>query len=267
MDYVNQLEKTEVILIGGITIALLAFTGGFIGYESITNFSAVKETAQLTGGVLESAIGEPLIKETVEIGKEPIQIVGDIERDGLSYAKAKYEERRLPLSSQWIAILGADVYNDGFGSIRYAALRENGSHLDEVYKESPFQYFSSLTVAQRAGFIWNTPFDDDPLHVISPFKIRQQLEKTPFHADLHGLFGSDVNSLKEFIWTDYDKVPNQMKNWKELSVNEKIKVINLIKKDRILADAMEESNHYNAWIVRDRVLNYNDLLIFYNINI
>lgn len=231
MDYVNKLEQTELLIIGGAVILGIAFFGGFIGYETIVNFDEVKKVATATEAGLLSAIGEPVISNIIvpaaDVAVEPIRVVVDIKKEGLSYAKEAYIERDTPLASQWIQIFGSDLYNNGFGSFRYRALAENAEKLAEIYKMTPNKYFSELTAAQRAGFVWEGD-------VISPFKIRQQLDRTPFSHNLHGVFGKDATSLKHFIWTEYDEIPIKLNTWNELTASDKNKAINLIKKDRNL---------------------------------
>lgn len=277
MDYINQAGKTELIIVGGIALVAVLIGGGFLTYETITNFDDVKEGVKVGKTALEASTGLPVIEHVivpagekiVEGVKAPIEAVEDIIEGGVSFARERDVERSDPLAVQWLQIMGSDIYNDGFASLRYAALRENAEYLADVYKKSPVAYFRELPPQVIAPFIWpqDVQGDGDPLHRISPFKIRQHLDQTPFAGKLHGLAGTSATKLMHFVWTDYDEVPDKLANWNNLSESKKNDVIDLIREDRELLEAMEASNKLHTWIVRDRVINYNNLLRNYNITI
>jgi len=266
MQYIDNTAKLEVIVIGGAVILGVLAIGGFLSYEVADNFDEFKEGVKVGKNVFEASTGVVVVEKIGEGLKNEYETTKELFTEGAGVAKEGYAERSQKYASMWLEIMGSDVYNDGFASVRFDTIEENAEALAKRFKKTPLEYFLGLGEGVRKPFMWPASIDDDVNHIISPFKIRQNLDQTPFANYLRGLAGTSAESLKHFIWTEYDEIPDKIRNWDHLSHNEQNNILKLIYNDELLLEASEAKPTYKTWIIKDRVLNFHLLMKRYNIN-
>lgn len=237
----GKIEEGEFIVIGLGVLAFLAFGG----YEIIENWGLVK-----------SVVGEGV--KIVEEGEAVEEIGKDIV--GGNFSNAREDYLRLEAGDNavaWIMLFGSDQYNDGFGSFRYAALRENAEVLAGMFG-NPGPYL------RRVGVSGMTRGGIGELR-ISPFEIRQNLNRLVFSGDLHGLGGGDALALKNFIWSDWDRIIEWASGWSTLEEVDKMKVFRMRDEDIQRSVKMSVEGSDEAWIIIDRVKSWREILLQYQI--
>lgn len=254
----DALTKAEVLLIGGLIIAAVAF----VGYEAVEHKEEIKELEDT--GIVQSLTGLTIIKEVVkgvdyiekglkedyDLTKDIFQ--GNIEQARTDYILAEYGDATL----QWYQLFGADVYNTGLINLNVEYLRENAAVMAKRHGK-PADYIkevgSALMIRRGINGDWR----------ISPFQIRQNIDKLPFSNELHGAFGSSASTLKSEIWTDFDRITEWAPKWGTLSESKRSSIKKIAKNDIALLAAMEKTGDQRSWIVEDRVRAWNEIF-FHN---
>lgn len=245
MNAIAQAEQqaAELIIITSI-IGIL-----YLAYRYRRTIKGAVKVYEATEEVITQA-AQPIIV--------PVNIVSDIITNDLSTAKYNYiEYEGGPDANGWLDMFGADVYNDGFGSFNYRSLAENAENLAHRHGNL-IKYLKTVdaTLLMRGNRL-------------SPFQTRQNLTILPFSGEMHGFFGSSVASLKEAIWTDWDRLPEWVRQWNnnQLSRAGKIRIKNMHDKDIKLIESYQEIKHFQTWIVNDRVRAWKEILEANNIDI
>jgi hypothetical protein len=245
----DAITKAEVLAIGAIIIAVALFSG----YELFENREIVKEIAE--SGVVQAALGLPLLEE----GKKVVEIDYEVGKDLIEGEVNKATEDYLSYEGgqaavKWLHLFGDNIYNDGFLSTRYTSLRENAEVMSKRHGD-PYEYFKKI------GTIGMTRTGNNEVVRISPYEIRKNLDSLPFSNELHGLFGTSAATLKSEVWTDWDKLPEQVGKWSQLTEHEKNKIKEMRDEDKEKLESFRNLNDSRTWIVEDRVLAWNEILI------
>jgi hypothetical protein len=258
MDRIVQAEAAGV----GLLIVVAAI---FVAVELWRNRDTVVKVAKVAEGVGE--ISQAVVKETVDIVEPPVVIIGElVSGDSVSNVRLDYADMEGgPGSSQWLQLFGADVYNDGFASVHFRELEENAEFLAKKLGP-PGPYISGLDPINRALFT-RTSSGGNGRTRISPFQIRQNLDSLPISKYLNGLFGSSATTLKNSVWTDWDRLPLWISQWSSLGESQRDKITHMVTEDKALLTAMANTGNRNVWIVRDRVMSTNELLIARNLSL
>lgn len=237
--------------VGVLGIALLV-GAGYVLYEAYKAVKKIEDEIEndlglppgsLPKGVASSALGLPLYHVVEGWWDKAFNDGGDISRG-------------------WYAVLGLDLYNSkGIYRFAWTALVNNSIELAKIHGPFPV-YFSKLTPKEQET-MQNEPGPGDPQARISPFNARQNLEKLPFANDLRattstGAFKAKgtVLELKEYIWTEFDKIPEEFRLEKAAGL-----VIDAIEADTERFNKyVEKGDTLEAAIVWDRMTSYRKLL-------
>ncbi len=259
----DAITKAELLAFGALFIAAVIFGG----YEIFEHREEIKEIADT--GIVQSITGEPVIEEIKKVGdyigrgvEEDINAAkdilhGDFEKAQVDYILEEYGDDTL----QWYQLFGADVYNTGIINLNVEYIRENAAILAKKHG-NPKTFLdrgNGLSLMTRTGINGQTR--------LSPFQARQNIDRLPFSNELHGALGSSASTLKSEIWTDWDRLPENVSNWNSLSSNKKDSIKRMMNEDIARLAAMERTGDQRVWIVEDRVRAWNEIFFFNKISI
>lgn len=252
--------ETQLVLVGAAILAVI-----IIGTFTVAEITAPEKTKEF----IETNLGlsVPIVEGLEKAGKaidkaveENEAVYGDLlGGKGIAYAEEDYFHISAGDNAfKWLQLFGANIYNDGFASFHYSYLQENAEAIAKIYGD-PQAYMNKYgnvgMVRKGLNARWR----------LSPFEIRQNLDKLPFSKNLHGVFGSSATSLKESIWTDWDKFPEQAKIWYTLDAHKREKIKEEYAEDKNKYTSLLTINSYQAWIVRDRILAFQEIADEYKI--
>lgn len=252
MDTITRAEEGGLVIIVGLVLALIAFGT----YEFVENKTAIEEAVK--NPIVETPIigvGGVAVEEAVKEGEKYYEVIkAAIFEDKQAY----YTMTEGEPAFAWLQLFGADVYNDGFASFHFDYLNDNAVALSKIYGR-PIDYFN------KYGYTGCVRQGSDGTWRLSPFEIRQNLNNLPFSEHLHGLFGSSSSSLKDSVWTDWDRLPEWAGEWKSLSSSKRNSINEMRLQDRSYLESLETTTSYKTWIVRDRVKSWQEIFLKYKL--